>query len=168
MTSTLPPSEAPAPAPAQEAAVATAVSPTVRRTARRAVPWIVLGVIAVLVALSGLALGGGRAIGGDPLSATNPGPAGGKALAQVLGQQGVTVTAAGSLDEVRAAAGDDTTVLVYDPAGNLDGDGYDQLTSIASTVVVVEPDFTALRALAPDVHAAGGPRGVVSAGCDLP
>ncbi|MCI0158239.1 DUF4350 domain-containing protein [Leifsonia shinshuensis] len=155
-------------APTREDAVATALSPTVRRTARRAVPWIVLGVIALLVALSSLALGAGRSIGGDPLSATNPGPVGSKALAQVLGQRGVTVKTAASLSEVRDAAGDDTTVLVYDPAGNLDHEGYDQLTSVASTIVVVEPDFAALQALAPSVHAAGAPGGVASAGCDLP
>ncbi len=160
MTSTLPPSAAQAQAPPQnpEDAVAPAVSPTVRRTARRALPWIVLGVIVLLVALFGLALGTGRAIAGDPLSATNPGPTGSKALAQVLGQQGVTVTTAASLGEVRDAAGDDTTVLVYDPEGNLDHEGYDQLTSVASTIVVVEPDFAALQTLAPSVHAAGDAR----------
>lgn len=147
---------------------APAVSPTVRRTARRAVPWIVLAVIAVIIGLSGMLLNGGRTIGGDPLSATNPGPVGGKALAQVLRQQGVTVHTAGTLDEVRAAAGDDTTVLVYDPAANLDRTGYDQLSSIASTIVVVEPGFTALQALAPGVHAAGDPGSTAAAGCDLP
>ncbi len=176
MTGTLPPgttqqrepASVPASAPTGEDAVATAVSPTVRRTARRAVPWIVLGVIALLVALSSLALGAGRSIGGDPLSTTNPGPVGSKALAQVLGQQGVTVKTAASLAQVRDAAGDDTTVLVYDPEGNLDHEGYDQLTSVASTIVVVEPHFAALQALAPTVHAAGGPGGAASADCDLP
>ncbi|WP_307794536.1 DUF4350 domain-containing protein [Leifsonia sp. TF02-11] len=162
------PASVPASVPTGEDAVAAAVSPTVRRTARRAVPWIVLGVIALLVALSSLALGAGRSIGGDPLSTTNPGPVGSKALAQVLGQQGVTVKTAASLAQVRDAAGDDTTVLVYDPEGNLDHEGYDQLTSVASTIVVVEPHFAALQALAPTVHAAGEPGGVASAGCDLP
>lgn len=147
---------------------APAVSSTVRGTARRAVPWIVLGAIAVLVALSGLLLSGGRGVGGDPLAATNPGPSGGQALARVLGQHGVTVRTAGSLGEVRDGAGDDTTVLVFDPAANLDREGYDQLSSVASTLVVVEPGFAALRALAPGVHAAGAPGGVTSAGCDVP
>ncbi|MFE4469990.1 DUF4350 domain-containing protein [Leifsonia sp. NPDC056824] len=147
---------------------APAVSPTVRRVARRAVPWIILAVIAAIVGLSGVLLNGDRSIAGDPLSITNPGPAGAKALAQVLGQQGVSVRTAGSLDEVRSAAGDDTTVLVYDPAGNLAKQGYDQLSSIASTIVLVEPDFAALQALAPAVHAAGDPGSIVSAGCDLP
>ncbi|GAA4153154.1 DUF4350 domain-containing protein [Leifsonia shinshuensis] len=148
--------------------VAPAVSPTVRRTARRAVPWIVLAAIAVLVALSGLLLNGGGAVVGDPLSSTNPGPAGGRAIAQVLGQHGVTVRTAGTLDEVRSAAGDDTTVLVFDPQGNLDRQGYEQLSSIASTIVLVEPDFAALQALAPGVHAAGATDSTATAGCDLP
>lgn len=169
MTSTLP-SGAPLtePAPPSGDDVAVAVSPTVRRTARRAVPWVVLGIIALLVALAGLAVGGVRGVAGDPLSATNPGPAGGKALAQVLGRQGVTVKTAGSLGDVRDSADDDTTVLVFDPQGNLNRDGYEQLTSLAGTIVVVEPDFAALRALAPTVNAAGAPHGVASAGCDLP
>ncbi|WP_295122973.1 DUF4350 domain-containing protein [uncultured Leifsonia sp.] len=169
MTRTLP-SGAPLtePAPPSGDDVAAAVSPTVRRTARRAVPWVVLGIIALLVALAGLAVGGVRGVAGDPLSATNPGPAGGKALAQVLGRQGVTVKTAGSLGDVRDSADDDTTVLVFDPQGNLNRDGYEQLTSLAGTIVVVEPDFAALRALAPTVNAAGAPHGVASAGCDLP
>lgn len=166
MTGVLSP-EAERPSAPEEAPDATAVSPTVRRTARRAVPWIVLAVIAVLVGLSSILLNGGS-VGGDPLSATNPGPVGGKALAQVLGQHGVTVRTAGTLVEVRGAAGDDTTVLVYDPAGNLDRQGYDQLSSIASTIVLVEPDFAALQALAPGVHAAGDPGATAAAGCDLP
>lgn len=168
MTGALAPEAERGSAPETGPADAPAVSPTVRRTARRAVPWIVLAVIAVIVGLSGVLLNGDRSIGGDPLSATNPGPAGGKALAQVLGQQGVTVRTAGTLDEVRSAAGDDTTVLVYDPAGNLDRQGYDQLSSIASTIVLVEPDFAALQALAPGVHAAGDPGSTAAAGCDLP
>lgn len=170
MTSTVPSdtSQAPGTRPTAEDALATAVSPTVRRTARRSVPWVVLGIVAVLIALAGLALGAGRSVSGDPLSATNPGLAGSKALAQVLRQQGVTVKPAGSLSAVGDAADDDTTVLVFDPEGNLDREGYDQLTSVASTIVVVEPSFAALQALAPDVHAAGAPGGVSSAGCSLP
>jgi hypothetical protein len=151
-----------------ETEAAPAVSPTVRATARRAVPWIVLGTIAVLVALFGLLLNGGRGIGGDPLDATDPGPAGGRALAQVLARHGVAVHSAGSLGQVRDAASDDTTVLVFDPAGNLDREGYDQVSSVASTLVVVEPGFAALQALAPGVRAAGDPGGIAAAGCDVP
>jgi hypothetical protein len=75
-----------------------------------------------------------------------------------------------TLAEVQSAASDDTTVLVYDHDGNLDGAGYDALTSVASTVVVVEPDFAALRRLAPGVVAAGVPSTgrVLSAGCAVP
>ncbi|WP_348786857.1 DUF4350 domain-containing protein [Leifsonia sp. NPDC080035] len=147
--------------------VAVAVSPTVRQTSRRAVPWIVLGAIAVLVALGGILLSGRGNAGGTALDAGNAAPVGGKALAQVLGQHGVTVHSAGSLDEVRDVAGDDTTVLVYDPSGNLPSDGYDQLSSVANTLVVVEPDFQALQTLAPGVRAAGAPGGVVDAGCGV-
>ncbi|WP_314149918.1 DUF4350 domain-containing protein [uncultured Leifsonia sp.] len=152
----------PAPAPAQ------AVSPTVRQTSRRAVPWIVLGAIAVLVAVGGMLLSGSGAGAGTPLGAGNAAPTGGKALAQVLSQHSVTVASAGTLDEVRDAAGDDTTVLIYDPAGNLPAEGYDEVSSIASTLVVVEPGFQTLQRLAPGVRAAGAPEGVVAAGCGVP
>ncbi len=145
-----------------------AVSPTVRQTARRSLPWIVLGAIAVLVALFGLLVTGGSSSAGVAMDAGNAGPIGARAVAQVLGQHGVDVHSATTLEQVQDAASADTTVLVYDPEGNLPSSSYDELTSIASTVVVVEPDFAALQRLAPGVHAAGSPAGTATAGCDIP
>ncbi|MFF1878044.1 DUF4350 domain-containing protein [Leifsonia sp. NPDC058230] len=151
-------------------AEATAITPTVRQAGRRSIPWIVLAVIAVLVALVGI-LFSGRAVNvGTPLDLANPGPVGSQAVVEVLRQQGVGVFGASTLDEVRGHATDDTTVLVYDPDGNLDADGYDSLTSVASTIVVVEPGFRTLEQLAPGVDAAGRPSGsgVLAAGCSVP
>ncbi|MDR6973288.1 DUF4350 domain-containing protein [Leifsonia shinshuensis] len=148
-------------------AEARAVSPTVRTTARRAVPWIVLAVIAVLIAVFGLLLSGGRAGAGTPLDASNPAPAGAKAVAQVLRGQGVTVRAVSSLSEAREAAGDDATVLVSDPNGYLPAAGYRGLAGDGRTLVVVEPVFQALQTLAPGVSAGGEPRAPVSAGCGV-
>lgn len=149
---------------------ATAISPTLRQAGRRSIPWIVLAVIAVLVALIGILFSGRGVNAGTPLDATNPGPVGSQAVVEVLRQQGVGVFGASTLDEVRGHATDDTTVLVYDPAGNLDANGYDSLTSVASTIVVVEPGFQTLEHLAPGVNAAGRPagQGVVAAGCSVP
>lgn len=149
---------------------ATAVSPGLRQVGRRSIPWIVLGVVAVLVTLLGALLTGGGSKAGIPMDAANAGPVGAKAVAQVLRGQGVDVRRASTMTEVQDAATDDTTVLVFDPTGNLDADGYDELTSIASTVVVVEPDFGALRELAPGVAAAGAPavKAPIAARCDLP
>lgn len=147
---------------------ATALSPTVRQTARRAVPWIVLAAIAVLIALFGLLLTGGRAGAGTPVDPANPAPTGAKAVAQVLRGQGVEVRSATTLAGARSAAGGDATILVYDPQGNLTADGYRDLAGDGRILVLVEPGFSALRTVAPDVAAAGAPRTVVSAACDLP
>jgi hypothetical protein len=149
---------------------ATAISPTLRQAGRRSIPWIVLAVIAVLVALIGILFSGRGVNVGTPLDTTNPGPVGSQAVAEVLRQQGVGVFVASTLDEVRDHATDDTTVLVFDPDGNLDADGYGSLTSVASTLVVVEPGFRTLGQLAPGVDAAGRPAGTgaVAAGCSVP
>ncbi|MGH1547871.1 DUF4350 domain-containing protein [Leifsonia poae] len=159
-----------APAPARERDAtesAPALSPTVRQTARRAVPWIVLAAIAVVIALFGILLTGGRAGEGTPVDSANAAPAGAEAVAQVLKAHGVTVSPVTTLADATAAAADDATVLVYDPQGNLSSTGYRSLAADGRTIVLVEPGFAALRAVASDVTAAGAPRGAVSAGCDV-
>ncbi|SEB00015.1 DUF4350 domain-containing protein [Leifsonia sp. 21MFCrub1.1] len=149
-------------------AVPTAQTPTVRQTARRAVPWIVLALIAVVIALGGSLLTGGRVGPGTTLDATNAAPTGAKAVAQVLRGQGVDVRTVSTIDRATAAAADGATVLVYDPLGNLTSDGYRALTGDGRTLVVVEPDFETLQTLDRDVTAAGAPRGTASAGCTVP
>lgn len=162
-----------APAPERERtaaspATATAVSATVGQTARRAVPWLVLAAIAVAIAVAGILLTGGRVGPGTPLDAANPAPSGGKAVAQVLRSQGVDVRAVTTLSAARSAAADDATILVYDPEGNLAEQGYRALAGDGRTLVIVEPDFRALQTVAPDIQAAGSPRGPVTAGCGVP
>ncbi|WP_158862811.1 DUF4350 domain-containing protein [Leifsonia sp. AG29] len=147
---------------------AQALTPSVRQTARRAVPWIILGAIAVLVTLFGILLTGGGSSAGVPLDRDNAGPVGGRAVAQVLEQQGVNVRTANSLSSATRQAEGDTTILVFDPQGDLDADAYHRLASSARTLVVVEPDFSALQTLAPRVSAGGAPTGTALAGCDLP
>ncbi|MDN4598428.1 DUF4350 domain-containing protein [Leifsonia virtsii] len=147
---------------------ATAVSATVRQTTRRAVPWLILAAIAVAVAVFGILLTGGRVDQGTPLDAKNPAPGGAKAVAQVLRSHGVDVRTASTLKAAQDAAADDATVLVYDPDGNLTEDHYRALATDGLTLVLVEPDFRALRLVAPEVAAAGSPGGPVRAGCDVP
>lgn len=149
---------------AREAAV---VSPTVRQTARRALPWIVLAVIAALIALLTLLLTGGRAGAGIPLDPANAAPTGGRAVAQVLRDHGVDVQPVTTLDQARSAAGDDATVLVYDPDANLPDAGYRALAGDGRTLVVVEPGFRALQTIDRGVSAAGAPRGPENAGCGV-
>jgi hypothetical protein len=146
---------------------ATALSPTLRQTGRRAIPWIVLAAIAVLVALAGILLTGGRTHSGAPLDPGSAAPTGGKALAQVLAGRGVDVTSATSLEEVRdaTAGGGAATVLVFDDAANLPSSAFDELARVAETIVVVEPTFAVLQEIAPGARASGEPSGPVRAGC---
>jgi hypothetical protein len=88
----------------------------------------------------------------------------------VLRHQGVTVKPAHSLEQLREVATGDSTVLVYDPDGNLDRGGFDVVLETADSVVVVEPGYDALQQLAPGVLAAGRPagNGTVAAECPVP
>ena len=158
-----------APAPAAEAAgAAPAISSSPRQVARRSVGWIVLAIIAILVAAIGLLATGGHNQG-TPLGAANPAPAGAKALVEVLRQQGVDVKTASTIAQVRELAPGDGTILVYDPQGYLDENRYTELQTRASTVVVVDPGFAALHSLAPDIHNAGTATrsGVLAASCSV-
>ncbi len=148
---------------------APAVSASPRQVARRSVGWIVVGVIAVLIAGIGFLATGGRAGAGAPLDASNPAPAGAKALVEVLRQQGVDVKVASSLAQVRDLAPGDGTILVYDPEAYLDQNRFTELQTRASTLVVVDPGFAALQSLAPDVHNAGTAvrRGALVANCPV-
>lgn len=148
---------------------AQALSSSPRQVARRSVGWIVVGVIAVLIAVLGLLATGGRG-SGTPLDASNAAPAGAKALVEVLRQHGVDVTVASSIAQVRDLAPGDGTIFVYDPQGFLDENRFAELQTRAATLVVVDPGFPALHALAPDVHNAGeaSRSGVLTAGCAVP
>jgi hypothetical protein len=163
------PTRAPAVPPAAESADAPAISSSPRQVARRSVGWIVVGVIALLIAAIGILTTGNRSAG-IPLDAANPAPAGAKAVVEVLRQQGVDVKIASSLAEVRDLAPGDGTILVYDPNGYLDENRYAELQTRASTLVLVDPGFPALQSLAPDVHNAGSASrsGVLDASCSVP
>ena len=135
---------------------------------RRAVFWIAVAVFAVVVAVVGILFTGSLAED-DPLAATNPAPGGGKAVAEVLRQQGVAVEATSTLDATAAAVSDpaDTTLFFYDPDSLLDPDQLAEAFGLAGTVVVVDPDFDQLLALTPDVAQAGTVDGAVDADCEL-
>ena len=152
--------------------VAVATTPTVRAAGRRARFWVLAGVGALLVAIAATLLAGAGSGGGTPLAADNAAPAGARALAEVLRQQGVRVTTAKTLDEARtlAAASADPTLFFTDPNGYLSNDQLSTLAGLAPRTVVVAPDFLLLQTLAPSVGFGGvadsfdGP----GARCDLP
>ena len=135
----------------------TITTPTVRGATRRWAFWIVAAVILLLIAVGTVLFTGAAGIAGDPLSATNAAPAGSKALAEVLRQQGVTVTATTSLAATEAAITDpdDTTLFLFDPNGHLDAQQYNRVKDLAASTVLMSPGFQALAALAPGVAQAG-------------
>ena len=135
---------------------------------RRSVFWVAAAVFALIVAIVGILFAGSLAES-DPLSATNPAPAGAKAVVEVLRQQGVTVTPTQTLEATKAAITDPaaTTIFYYDPNGILDSNQLAEAFGLAGIVVAVDPTFDQLLALAPDVAQAGSVSGKVDATCDL-
>jgi hypothetical protein len=135
---------------------------------RRSVFWIAATVFVVLIALVGILVGGSGA-GGEPLSATNPAPAGAKALVEVLGQQGVDVTVASTLAEARDAVDDpdETTLFYYDVDRLLDADQRAEALGLAWHTVVADPSFDELADLDPDLAQGGSVAGEVEAQCSL-
>ncbi|RFA22667.1 DUF4350 domain-containing protein [Subtercola boreus] len=157
-------------------------TPTVRAFFRRWSFWVGAGVFVLLASLVLLLIRGAGSTGGSELSTTSAAPNGAKAIAEVLRQQGVTVTAVDSLDAameaVRSAGGPRTggggtggaTVLVYDPSAFLPIDRASDLAALGDDLVLVEPDIFTLDALAPGVAVTGQVEQphVVDAGCSEP
>lgn len=122
---------------------------------RRRMPWrAVAGAVAILAALLvGAILTGGSGGGGlDPQSA---GPTGSRAVAAVLGRQGVDVTRTTSTAEttaaVRRAGAEDTTVLLARTAP-LSAGQLAQLEETGADLVLVEPTDDVLDELAPGLE----------------
>lgn len=147
-----------------------AVTPDLRQVGRRSISWIVVALIVLAIAALGVLTVGGESSTGPALGASNPAPDGAQAVAQVLKQHGVTVTEASTLASARRAAGPGSTMLVYDPSEFLGSKQLATLRSAASTLVLIQPGFDALNALAPGVHDTGAAsRGArLDAACSLP
>ncbi|MFB2599253.1 DUF4350 domain-containing protein [Herbiconiux sp. P17] len=163
--------------PVEPAATAAAVdapveTPRLRTTFRRRLFWIVVPVVAVLVAIAIVLLTASGTPDVERYSIGNAGPTGSRAVAEVLRGQGVDVVAAGSLAEAQAAAGNDSTVLFTDPYGFLDAAGLDALAGLGTDLVLVEPGTDELDALAPGIANAGAAEEADSveagSGCAIP
>jgi len=146
-------------------------TPTIRTALRRSAFWVVAGIGALLVAI--IAFLGTNAAGsaGPPLAADNPAQAGSMALVEVLRRQGVTVLPVDTLAAAGAetAAHPDAPVFFADPAGYLESDQLTELGGLARRLVVADPDFTALQALAPEVGFGGvSTADSRTAQCDVP
>lgn len=145
--------------------VTAVATPTLSAFLRRWSFWVIAALCIVAVAIIAILVSGGTNAAGRALAGDNPAPAGSMAIVEVLRQQGVTVTLANSLDEVRAAVGTDSTVLLSDVNGYLDSAQLTALSHLATRTVVVAPNFLTLEALAPGVGF-GGVSGATSLTAD--
>lgn len=125
--------------------------------------WIICASAFVVVSLLGyfVANTGGQDSG--KLSITNPAPGGAQAVATILREQGVEVTATDSLAATQTALeGSDlgtTTVLFYDPNNFLSTDLTAQLADTvqgaSAKLVAVAPGPLSAQALSPELASAG-------------
>lgn len=130
------------------------------------------GAVVVAAALA-LAVGTQLAPKGDsvPLSVSNAGPDGAKALAVILRQHGVDVHTPERLEGALAALRSGTTLLLYDRNGVLDGPQLAALMEHADRMVVVTPRLNTLTALDSGIRQAGvvpDADPVLEPGCTLP
>lgn len=149
--------------------IAAPITPTIRAATRKSLFWIAAVLFVIVIAVVGLAATGASS-GGIAFSATNAAPAGSRAIAEVLGHQGVDVrvpaTYTAARSALRAAA---STLFLYDPDSQLDDARLRSLAGLAAHVVILRPNFSQLKALAPGVSAAGTvTKKSLSADCDLP
>ncbi|WAP52727.1 DUF4350 domain-containing protein [Arthrobacter sp. ATA002] len=118
--------------------------------------WIVLSLVLCLVVVLGVLTGSGTPA--PALSPANPAPDGAMAAARILEEQGVEVLAPGSFDdalELLAEKDARATLLLVDPNGYLNEEQLAEFSGTAHRTVLVEPSFTQLSVLAPDIRSAG-------------
>lgn len=144
------------------------ITPTVGRALKRGAYWIVAVVVVLVIAVIAIGMSGGLAPGA-PFSSTSPSPGGTMALAEVLRQQGVEVVATDSLEATRDAitSPENTTLFIYED-NYLDGEQLAEAVALADTVILAEPGFSALQAVAPSVAQAGYVNELLTADCAVP
>ncbi|MET3161645.1 UNVERIFIED_ORG: hypothetical protein ABIB19_000028 [Arthrobacter sp. UYEF10] len=107
-----------------------------------------------------------------PLSVHNAGPAGARAVSEILGRHGVEVQDVESFGAATTALADrpGATLLLYDRSGFLDQSRLEQLTAGAGRVVLVTPRLGTLKALNTGISQAGvvpESTALLAPGCDL-
>lgn len=145
---------------------ASADTPVRRIRLRRAVGWVLVAILVVGVALlawrvSATAPGARGAL--DPEGRND---AGSLALAEILRDQGVEISVVRSRDTVRAALGEDTTLVMPNPFPLSDG-AVLELVEAADRVVFLSSSTRLLRLLGLGADEPGS-LGEVEAGCDVP
>jgi len=143
-------------------------TPSVGATFRRSLFWIGVVLVLGIIVLATIAVAGGSS-GGVRLSAANAAPAGARAVAEVLRQQGVRVVETSSLADTQAAVSDPatTTLFISDENRFLDDAQLAQALSLAARVVIADAAFSELAAVAPAVSQAGVVTGTLEADCSI-
>jgi hypothetical protein len=147
--------------PTAVAAPATSLTPTLGALLRRGRTWIVIAAALLAGAVVLLLVQGGIRTPGPQLGASNPGPQGAQALVEVLRDHGVDAAEARSYDAALEQAKAGATVLLFDEFAVLDDTRLSRLAMFADRLVLVEPGFRALEALAPGVRLAGAGSGTI-------
>lgn len=141
--------------------------PPTRR--RRVGAWIAIAVALLAIGGIGAAIqAGSQWAQRDALDPESAGPAGTRALAEILREHGVDVRVARDHDEVETllAGGADTLVLPDTPA--LSDERLAQLVGEATDVVLIDPRARTIDLLVPGAETVGvAPSGVVQPNCDL-
>lgn len=130
---------------------------TVAPQRRRAVAvWVLIAVAVLAVgAVGGLLSGLGRWSDRDALDPESPAPAGTRAIAQILDEQGVDVVIARSRDDALRALAETPATLVLPDAPALSDDAVTELAGTAADVVLIDPRARTLRLLLAGASAAG-------------
>lgn len=103
---------------------------------------------------------------GDPLAPDNPAPDGARAVAQVLGRQGVDVQEPALLQDVLGTAAPGTTLLVLQ-SSLLAPEQLRELRGSGADLVLVAPSLPVLQVLAPELSLGGASDGYTAApGCE--
>jgi len=145
------------------------LTPRLRTTARRWLFWAVMALVVLLVAAVVLASAGSTR-DAAPLDPESPAPTGAMAVAEVLRDQGVDVSVVRSLDDARQAVddGSTTTLVIYDAALYLEDSKLQDAVRLTDTVILMDPVFSELQAVAPELGQAGNTSEVLDADCSLP
>ncbi|VXB03771.1 conserved hypothetical protein [Arthrobacter sp. 9V] len=124
---------------------------------RKHLVWIALGALLVglviFLAIDSVA----GATDSRRLSARNPAPDGGMAVAEILGRHGVSVTPTETFEDTldALATRDDTTVFLFDAQGFLERSQLEEITAAADRVVVVTPRLRTLNGLTDEIRPGG-------------
>lgn len=134
--------------------------------------WIAVASGIVVLLFAALAILGISGRGGQALGPASTDQSGAKALVSVLRQQGIRVVTTTTLAATREAASadpDNTTVLAFDSGPYLTGAQWKRLAASSAETVVVQPDQTALDAIAPGVtQGTADLTGTLAPRCELP